>query len=95
MEVLDPEVQPLQPWPRQQRYRPVPVELSPQATAATQVQGSPAERVTANAVATAVVPSPAIPVTSGGIPGWALTGVGIIAVLAALGLIYLTYKKKL
>jgi hypothetical protein len=69
--------------------------VSPQATAATHVQGSPAERVTVNAVTTAVVPSPAIPVTSGGIPGWALTGIGIIAVLAALGLIYLTYKKKL
>lgn len=69
-------------------------EVSPQATAGTHVQGS-ADRGITNAVTPTVVPSTAVPVTSGGIPGWILTGVGIIAFIAALGLIYLTYKKKL
>lgn len=57
-------------------------------------QSSNGESITGMVTTTTAVP-PAVPVTSGGIPGWVVIGIGIVVVLAAGSLIYLTYKKKL
>jgi hypothetical protein len=76
---------------------PVPADKSevvPRSDVVTPSQSFPAEHGTVPAVTITDVPA-AVPVSQGGIPGWVLIGIGIIAVLAAVSLIYLTLKKKL
>jgi uncharacterized membrane protein YgcG len=68
--------------------------VPPRGTVVIPSQSSTTESAAGIVTSTTAVP-PAVPVTSGGIPGWVLAGIGIITVLAAGSLIYLTYKKKL
>ncbi len=68
--------------------------VSNRAPVTTRSQSSTTESV-AGIVTTTTVAPPVTPGTSGGIPGGVLVGIGIIVVLAAGSLIYLTYKKKL
>jgi hypothetical protein len=67
----------------------------PGAPGATYPQSPPADRVTSGPVATTIASQSAIPALPAGIPGWVPAGTGIIVVVVAGGLMYMTYKKKL
>jgi hypothetical protein len=61
----------------------------------TYSQSPPAERMTFGPIATSTASQSAMPTLPAGIPGWVPTGTGIVVIIVAGGLMYMTYKKKL
>jgi hypothetical protein len=67
----------------------------PGVTVATHDQSPPADRLTFGPTAIATASQPAIPALPPGIPGWVPAGIGIIVIIVAGGLLFMTYKKRL